>query len=350
MCSMDYLTAFEEIGRALCDGVDNYSIINLIARRIAETLQLKGCLIKMLNLQQDRLELLSSFGLSECFLFGKAQNSPDSFCLQLSEAVRCLPDLQTAESIPEREAMMMEGIRAAAVIPIKVKQKVFATVILCAATPREFDGAELIFAEGLASRGILSFIWQRRMDEMIERERKYLGSFQQISSAINETLNIKKVLELVVTKVVAVLGAKGCAVRLLEPKTQKLYLAQSLGLSQQFLDKGPVDAQKSIAENMAGRPVVIDDVITDPRLQYRAEVIEEGIRKILSIPLIVRGRVIGVLRLVTGDRQPFSNWEIQFVNSIAQQCAFAIENARIYQRLKREYHQLLIDLDYGSSH
>jgi hypothetical protein len=68
---------------------------------------------------------------------------------------------------------------------------------------------------------------------------------------------------------VAQLLGRGCTVRLLDPKTQKLYLAQSFGLSEEFLHKGPVDAQKSIAENMAGKIVVIDDVITDPRLQYR---------------------------------------------------------------------------------
>src|SRR5208337_4668926 len=107
-------------------------------------------------------------------------------------------------------------------------------------------------------------------------------------------------------------GVKGCVVRLLDPKTQNLYVARSHGLSQDFLNKGPVDAQKSIAENMAGRVVVIDDVLTDPRIQYPAEHVEEGVRKILSIPLMVRGKVIGVLRILTGERPPFTKREINF--------------------------------------
>ncbi|MGA7874399.1 MAG: GAF domain-containing protein [Desulfoferrobacter sp.] len=351
MCSTDYLTPFVEVGRALCDGADTYSVMNLIARRITETLQLKGCLIKMLSPNVDRLELMSSYGLSENFLFSEPQSSPDSLCFRLPENVRCLSNLQDSELIAEREAMLIEGIRAVAAVPIEVNQKALALVVLCAPSPREFTRAELSFAEALAGRGILSFNARRRMDETIQQEREFLKSFQDISSTINATLNINKVLEMVVQKVSQLLGGKGCTVRLLDSKTQKLYLAQSFGLSKEFLNKGPVDAQKSIAENMAGKIVVIDDVITDPRLQYQAEAIEEGIRKVLSIPLIVRSKVIGVLRLFTADRPPFTNREIQFANAVAQQCAFAIENARIYQRLKYEYQQLLIDFDYnGSSH
>lgn len=349
MCSIDYLAPFVEVGRALCDGVDNHSVMNLIARRITETLQLKGTLIKMLDQQEDRLELLSSYGLSENFLFSTPLTSPESICFRLPDSIICIPKLQDADHVAEHEAMMAEGIRAVATVPVEVSQKPVAMVVLCAEAPREFPQDELSFAEALAGRGIISFMWQHRMDVIIERERQYLRGFQDISNTINATLNINKVLELVVQKVAQLLGGKGCSVRLLDPKTQKLYLAQAYGLSQEFLNKGPVDAQKSITENMAGKIVVIDDVLTDPRLQYQAEVIEEGIRKVLSIPLRVRGKVIGVLRLFTVDRPPFSNREIQFADSIAQQCAFAIDNARIYQRLKYEYQQLLIDFDYNGS-
>lgn len=351
MCSDDYLSSFVEVGRALCDGADNYSVINLIARRITEVLKLKGCLVKMISPKGDNLVLISSYGLSENFLFGDHQDSADSICAVIPEDVGAWPNLQDGEIIADREAMMFEGIRSTAVVPIEIQQKGVAMVVLFADTPREFTRTELSFAEALVARGILSFMFQRRVDEILERERQYLKSFQEISSAINETLNINKVLEMVVIKVSQALDAIGCSVRLLDTKTQKLYVAQSYGLSKEFLNKGPVDAQKSIAENMGGKIVVIEDVITDPRLQYPAQVIEAGIRKVLSIPLIVRGKVIGVLRVFTGERPPFNNREINFANSVAQQCAFAIENARIYQRLKYEYQQMLIDFDYeGSSY
>ncbi|MHC1742860.1 MAG: GAF domain-containing protein [Syntrophobacteraceae bacterium] len=349
MPSPDYLAPFVEVGRALCDGVDTNSVMNLIARRTVETLELSGCFIKMKTAEGSRLELLSSYGLKEDFLFSESSTSHDSVCFQLPKELLCLHLPQQVDRVPEEESMMIQGIRSAAFIPIEVEQEALAMVALFSNAHREFTRTELNFAEALVARGILTFKWQRKVDSLVEEERRYLQSFQELSSAINSTLNIGKVLEMVVKMVTQVLHGKGCTVRLLDPKTQNLYVAQSFGLSKEFIEKGPVHSQRSIADNMAGKIVIIDDVFTDPRLQYPAAVAEEGIRKVLSIPLMVRSKVIGVLRFMTGDRPPFTKREINFATAIAQQCAFAIENARMYQRLKVEYQQMLIDFGYDGS-
>lgn len=349
MSSPDYLSPFVEVGRALCDGADTYSVMNLVSRRTVETLHIDGCLIKMTSREGDRLELLSSYGLNESLLYTEASTSPDSVLSQLPRELLCLNLPQQVDRVPEEEVMLIHGIRSAVFIPIEVEQEIIAMVALFNNAHREFTREELNFAEALVARGILTFMWQRRVDALVEEERKYLRSFQEISSAINSTLNIGKVLELVVKLVTQVLNGKGCTVRLLDPKTQNLYVAQSFGLSREFLEKGPVHSQLSIADNMAGKVVIIDDVFTDPRLQYPAAVAEEGIRKVLSIPLMVRNKVIGVLRFMTGERAPFTRREINFATAIAQQCAFAIENARMYQRLKVEYQQMLIDFGYDGS-
>jgi GAF domain-containing protein len=351
MSSMDYFTSVADVGRILCDGADSNRVMNSIAEEITKTLDLKGCFIKMKSPGGDQIELLASNGLSRHFLFGKSDDTPDCLCAHLPGKTTCVPSLQNGESTAEAEVMMQEGIQAFAVLPIEIGQEIVAMAALFAAAPHEFTKTELSFAETMVSHGILSILWQRRVHALVEEERNYLRSFQEISSTISATLNIGKVLELVVTKITEVLGVKGCVVRLLDPKTLNLDVARSHGLSQAFLNKGPVHAKRSIAENMAGQVVVIDDVLTDPRIQYPGECAEEGVRKLLSIPLMVRGKVIGVLRIFTGERPRFAKREIDFATAIAQQCAFAIENARIYQRLHYEYQQLLVDFGYeGSSY
>ncbi|WP_448382961.1 GAF domain-containing protein [Desulfosoma sp.] len=341
------LKPFVEVSRALCDGVDAADVMNLITQRLTESLGLKGAVIKAYDKKRSRLELVASFGLSENFLFSKPREG--SLCASVPRQGVQIEDLRRESNGTDFEALLLEGVRAAAVVPLEVEQQPIGMLALFAAEPRKFTREELQFAEALAGRGIVALAWERKLEEIIERERRYLSSFQEITQAINSTLNINKVLELVVTKITQVMGVIGTTVRLLDPKSNTLYLAQAYGLSERFLKKGPVDAAKSIAENMAGRIVVIEDVYTDPRIQYRAEVIEEGIRKILSIPLQVRGKVIGVLRILTGERPPFHDLEIQFAAAVAQQCAMAIENARMYQRVKYEYQQLLIDFGYEGS-
>ncbi|NLI82254.1 MAG: GAF domain-containing protein [Deltaproteobacteria bacterium] len=351
MSQSDYLRSFLEIGRLMSQGANSNTVMNLIARRIAEQLEIKGCLIKMVNAQGDRLEILANWGLSEAFLFSVGQNASEGVCFQLPDKIVCVSRFENGDAYLDRDALLTEGIKAFAVIPIEIEHRILAMVGLFAGVSKAFTEDELVFAEAMANRGVLAIFWKRRFDRHIDRERYYLSSFQEVSSTINATLDVNEVLSKVVVKVTEALRAKGSVVRLLDPKTQKLYLAKGYGVSQEFLNKGPVDAQKSIADNLAGKIVVVDDVLTDPRLQYPAETAEEGIRKVLSIPLMIRGRMIGVLRVFTSDRPRFTNREINFASALAQQCAFAIENARIYERVKYEYQQLLTDLGYaGSSH
>jgi GAF domain-containing protein len=349
MSPVDYLAPFVEIGRSVLAGAANDRVMSLTAEEIARTLDLKGCFIKMKAYKGDHIEVVGSKGLSERFLFGKSDYAKNWVCFNLPEAAICVPNLTDFDIQAEKNLMTNEGIQSFAVLPVEIRNEIVAMVALFSGAPREFSREELDFVQTLAGQGVQSVLWQRRVHSMVEKEREYLRSFQEISSAINASLNISKVLELVVTKITTVLGAKGCVVRLLDPKTQNLYEARSYGLSKEFLRKGPIDAQRSIAENMAGKLVVIDDVFVDPRLQYPAEMAEEGVRRLLSIPLMVRGKVIGVLRIYSGEGPKFTKREIDFANAIAQQCAFAIENARIYQRLHYEYQQLLVDFGYEGS-
>ncbi len=349
MSSKDYLMPFVEVVRALSDLADVQSIMYLVVKRITETLNLKGCFIKALDRSKEKLETVASYGLTEYFILSEPSRSDKSICSCLPQKLICCHNLQEATDIPEQEQLMVEGIRSFAIIPLEIGQEIIGMVSLFGHDVRDFSKDEINFAKTLAGIAIYARFQEEEKERKVAKERQYLKSFQEVSAAINSSLNVNKVLQLVVTKTTELLGAIGCVIRLLDPKTQQLYVAQSYGLSEEFLQKGPVYAHQSIAENMAGRTVIIDDVFTDPRLQYRAEVVESGIRRIISIPLEVRGKVIGVLRVMAGDRPPFTEDEIQFAQAIAQQCAFALENARMYQRLKYEYQQLLIEFGYNGS-
>ena len=59
----------------------------------------------------------------------------------------------------------------------------------------------------------------------------------------------------------------------------------SFGLSQRFLQKGPVDAERSVAEALEDTIVMIADCRTDPRVRYPAAHSEEGIVSMLTVPL-----------------------------------------------------------------
>ena len=89
-----------------------------------------------------------------------------------------------------------------------------------------------------------------------------------------------------------------------------------------------VDAEKSMVESLEGKPVLVDDVMKDARVQYPKEAKKEGIASILSVPITVMGKIIGVLRIYNSKPHEYSDDEIEFISSLADMGAIAIENAR----------------------
>lgn len=183
-----------------------------------------------------------------------------------------------------------------------------------------------------------------KLYEARSRELNLLRGMLEVSKAINSALDVKKVLQLLVKTATTSLDAKAAAVRLLDEKRQSLELVASYGLSDRYVNKGPVKPDKSISEAMTGKAVSIYDVASDPGATYTKEAAEEGVKSILSVPISLKGKIIGVLRIYTSEFRDFADEEVTFLSSLAEQAALAMENARLYQKLKGEYEELMGDL------
>ncbi|MHC1727023.1 MAG: GAF domain-containing protein [Syntrophobacteraceae bacterium] len=172
---------------------------------------------------------------------------------------------------------------------------------------------------------------------MISKERTYFESFRKVLKAVSSTLSLEEVLSLLVRNVTEVMDLKACAIRLFYPSKRTLELVASHGLSRQYIQKGPVDADSSIAESMKGKIVTILNVAQDPRAQYPKAAVEEGIVSLASIPLAFKERIIGVMRLYTAAPHNFSEDELNFAEALAEMGAIAIQNARLYEGLREDF-------------
>lgn len=172
----------------------------------------------------------------------------------------------------------------------------------------------------------------------------YLQGFMNISRTVTSTLEYQKVLQAIVEEVSKIFQAKGCTLLLLDKDKVRLDQAAAYGLSEKYLEKGPLDAEKSIAETISGTPVQIFDVETDPRVQYPAEAALEGIGSILAVPIVIRDRVIGSMRIFTEKKRRFHRYEVEFAMAVAEQCGIAIENAIMYSKGKEKYRSLLSEV------
>ncbi len=177
-------------------------------------------------------------------------------------------------------------------------------------------------------------------------ENKYREDiFYEIKTAVASSLNIEKVLDSIVNGVAKAIKAKGSALSLLGRSHSNLRVVATHGLNKSYLVKGPIDSSKSLAETtQTGKPVWIRDATVDSRIQYPDEAKKEGIASILSVPLKIRGEVIGALRVYTSEEREFSEQEIRILEDFAAQAAFSIQNAKQYEDVKNEYDNLREEL------
>jgi GAF domain-containing protein len=116
------------------------------------------------------------------------------------------------------------------------------------------------------------------------------------------------------------------------------------GLSDWYVRKGPVSADQSISESLKGNPVGILDATKDERIQYREQAKKEGIASILSVPMMLREEIIGVTRVYAEVPRRFSAEDIYFVGAVAHLGAIALENARLYETVQKDYEAFRRDM------
>ncbi len=186
---------------------------------------------------------------------------------------------------------------------------------------------------------------------MQQIEFHYFKLFRDVCKVIHSSLNFMEVLNSITENIVKTLNIKACAIFLLSRELNILKVRASYGLSEAFLNKGVLDAEKSIKESLSGKTVLVNDILTDPRIQYPKQAKWEGIASILSVPISVKGQVIGVLRLYTSKPYKVSENEIEVISGLAEMGGIAIDNARMYDHLKTTHESLVNEMhrwfEYG---
>ena len=160
-------------------------------------------------------------------------------------------------------------------------------------------------------------------------------SLIRITRAISMLRDPEEIVLVTVEGVTHALNVKGCTVFLFSKKSDELKVAGCYGLSNEYLDKGPVSSLRSIASALQDRqPVAIFDVSDDPRIQYPEAAITEGISSILAVPIIIGKNLIGSLRIYTADPWEFTLNDVNFAEAVAQVFGMALELCRVNKGLK----------------
>jgi two-component system NtrC family sensor kinase len=174
----------------------------------------------------------------------------------------------------------------------------------------------------------------------------YFHVFTDIMRAMHSSTSLQEVLKVVVTKSAGVLDAKGALLRILNKETNRFDVRAAWGLGERYLSKGPVTTEKLLSHPSELYNVkIITDIWHAPRIEYPQEAWDEGIRMMVDVPLAVSEQMIGLIRLYLTKRRRFSDDELDFIITVAEQCACIIERVQLMENQQARFDHLATQMD-----
>ena len=158
--------------------------------------------------------------------------------------------------------------------------------------------------------------------------------FKVVTRAIAHSDSLEAMSAYLSQLLVAALGIKGCSIFALNPAAGEFEIIGTFGLRASFLNKGPVLSRKSIARTLKGVPVVVSDIERSNVLQYPDQTRTEGVRAIISLPVILYGQVIGAMRLYHRKVWKLSDRDLDSLLVLAETVGLAMSYTRLVQGMQ----------------
>lgn len=331
---------FRVIGDALNLRLDTRVLLEMSARSIVDEFNLKACHFRVLSRDQQRLEHVACYGLSQAFLEKGPVDAERSVAQALDGQAVMVVDCVSDPRVQYPEAFSREGIVSMLTVPLATRGQVIGVMRLMTGEKREFSNDEIEFFKLTAL-----FCTSAIIDSMFH------NILAHVTDSIRDSLELSVVLDSIVTVVSEDLRTKGCAISLVDAKKKALETRASNGLSVGFVERfAGVVSKDTRDEVISGSGVAILDGRNDKRILKPDVVEREGISSILLVPLMSRGKIIGVLSLFTHKPYLFSADEKKLMESIGEQCALAIDNAMMFEALKKRYENLVDDFQLWFEH
>jgi GAF domain-containing protein len=311
-------------------------IVKILLNQVTSALASRKALVLLITGGGDELLVAGAVGLGESYLAkmrGPVSDAPVNQRALAGELV-VIPDVTSDPAFP-RALAVAEDLEGLVAVPLSVRDRAIGVIHVYTDGPLETSPNELPLLSALTELGALA----------LEKAR-LSQSLYRIAEALSSSLELEPMLQQVLHSTVEGMWLMAGSIRLLDPKRRTLHLVAAYGLSKAYLDKGEEHVARSEIDRrvLKGEAVVLHDVEHDSGFEYPEEATREGIRSILVVPLKVKDRPLGVMRVHSGRPRHFGLVAITFLRSIADLVGLAIENAELYGALKARYKELKLDL------
>ncbi len=168
------------------------------------------------------------------------------------------------------------------------------------------------------------------------QEQKYLKVFQKVTKLTSMVLDHQQVMDTIVRSLPDLMAVDAATIRLLDSETGQFVMGAAQGLSVEYLSRFSIDTEETMEMIRSGYPVAKTDVDQENGHGDIQLVQSEGVKSVLTLPIIFQDAIIGILRLLTKDNRIFTASEISFSMALAEQVGLAISNSRMFQEMENQ--------------
>lgn len=169
-------------------------------------------------------------------------------------------------------------------------------------------------------------------------DAREINALLEISKAIASGLYLEDVLRLIVTVTANVMDSKICSLWILDERDQKLKLKATQSISEEYLKERSLGLGEGVVGHVAlhNKPMAIVDVLKEPLYKEKDLARREGLVSMLSVPMCIKEKVIGVINCYTSSPRSFSKMEEEMLSTVANQAAICIESSGLMDTLDIE--------------
>lgn len=186
----------------------------------------------------------------------------------------------------------------------------------------------------------------RARQQAITRQRlEQMSLIAQVSQSLNSSLDLETVLRDTTEMSALTLQAQAATLFVLDEHNRELIFYMPTGSAGGMLHEARIPQNQGVAGwvSLNRKSIIVNDVDSDSRFSAAFDS-ETGFktRNIVCVPLTVQGRMVGVLEVLNKEgEEEFTEEDKNWLEKMGSQAAIALENARLYQDLRREQERII---------
>jgi len=324
------------ISESISSTLDLEAVLKHIVEVVVEVTKADSCLLYLVSANRDELVLRASknphpkligrtsLGLGEGITGWVAQ---EKVRVVIPRHASDDPRFRFFNNLPE------DRYQAFVSLPIVTKGNVVGVINVQHKRTKRYQDAELALLSTIANQ-VGGAIENARLYEEMRRQALQLETLSQVSETVASNRLIDDVLELIVTMTAEMMNSKICSLMLVDDASGELRIAATQSLSEAYRRKPSLKIGQSISGRAVKeqRPIYVPDVTKEDEFYYRDLAKRELLCSLLSVPMMSKDKVIGVINVYTSTVHFFEPEEIKIIQAIANQAAVAIEHTRLVEK------------------